>query len=82
MNASDPLIITAFDPSPVNLPIGSSVTWINNDAVLHTATSFDGSFDSGIIPPGGNFTHTFSKMGYYTYYCRLHPNMNGIIAIG
>lgn len=82
VNASDPLTISAFNPSPVNLPVGSSVTWINNDAVLHTVTSFDGSFDSGIIPPGGKFTQTFSEMGYYTYYCRLHPNMNGVIAIG
>ena len=82
VNASDPLTISAFNPSPVNLPVGSSVTWINNDAVLHTVTSFDSSFDSGIIPPGGKFTHTFSEMGYYTYYCRLHPNMNGVIAIG
>ena len=82
MYASDPLTITPYDPSPINLPIGSTVTWINNDAVLHTVTSFAGSFDSGIIPPGEKFTYTFSEMGYYTYYCRLHPNMNGVIAIG
>ena len=80
--ASDPLTKMPFDPSPVNLPIGSTVMWINNDAVLHTVTSFTNSFDSGIIPPKGNFNYTFYETGYYNYYCRLHPNMNGVIAIG
>jgi plastocyanin len=37
----------------------------------------DGSFDSGIINPGGSFPFVFDKAGEYPYYCTIHPFLTG-----
>jgi plastocyanin len=79
--ASNPNTNIPFFPSPVNLPLGSTVKWINNDTSLHTVTSFNNAFDSPILSTNQQFNHTFFNVGYYSYYCRLHPFMNGVIAI-
>src|SRR3981189_1292886 len=47
------LTTTAFAPNPVTVSRGTSVTWVNNDSVTHTATSNDSTtFNSGTIAPG------------------------------
>lgn len=37
-------------------------------------------FDSGVLPGGATFTHTFTAEGTFDYVCRLHP-MNGTIRV-
>ena len=80
--SSDPGTPSPYYPSPVSLVIGSTVKWTNNDAVYHTVTSSTGSFDSGLIGPNGTWERTFPAAGYYSYYCKLHPYMNGVITVG
>jgi|GEM_PF-774921 len=73
-----------FYPSPINLPLanlGVTVSWTNNDNVLHTVKSSNGLFDSGILAPTESFQWTFFNRGYYSYYCALHPYMTGILTI-
>ena len=71
----------AFDPASLTIPVGSTVAWTNGDAVPHTATALDGSFDSDIFDPGATFSHTFSEPGTFDYRCNLHPQMTGIVVV-
>ena len=71
----------AFNPNPITIAHGSSVTWMNNDTITHTSTSDNGMWNSGGIAPGGSFTTTFATAGTFTYHCSLHPNMVGTVTV-
>ncbi|MFC1932835.1 tyrosine-type recombinase/integrase [Chloroflexota bacterium] len=45
----------AFNPATLNVPIGTTVLWYNNDTVTHTVTARDNLFDSGNLAPGDTF---------------------------
>lgn len=66
-----------FNPSLVQTSSAATITWTNADAVPHTITADDGSFDSGIISSGGTFTTTFAESGTYAYYCQIHGGPGG-----
>ena len=66
--------LQAYEPNPINIKVGDTVTWTNDHRESHTVTSSSG-FDSGIIEPGQSFSHTFEKTGTFQYYCELHPSM-------
>ena len=83
---SSTLTTDAYQPNPVQVSVGSTVTWTNNDAQPHTATSGenatpDGRFDSSIMAPSATFDHTFTEAGEYPYFCLLHPNMVGTVSV-
>jgi plastocyanin len=72
----------AFSPNPIQVSVGSTVTWTNNDSVIHTVNSGtspteSGLFTSPIINPGDTFEYTFTEAGEVPYFCLLHPNMVG-----
>ena len=80
------LTTDAFQPNPVQVSVGNTVTWTNNDAQPHTATSGenatpDGRFDSSIMAPAATFDFTFTEAGEYPYFCLLHPNMVGTVSV-
>jgi len=85
MNTNNPNTVSiknmAFSPASVNVTTGTTVTWVNNDAIAHTVTADNGSFDSGNIAPGNSFTHTFSSAGTVSYHCSIHPMMTGSVAV-
>jgi len=72
-----------FEPSNITIVIGvnNTVVWKNEDSDAHTATSDTPEFDSGMIPPGGIFTHTFLRAGTYPYHCDPHPWMTGVVIV-
>jgi plastocyanin len=70
-----------FDPAEVQVPVGGSVVWTNNDAQQHTATS-SGNFDAGAIQPGTSATVQFTTAGSFTYICSFHPFMMGTVVVG
>jgi len=76
-----------YDPSPANVAVGTTVTWVNDDATLHTAVSGtpdsgpSGEFDSSYLAKGKTFQHTFDKAGTFDYYCTLHPFMVGQVVV-
>ena len=41
--AADPSTSEPYNPSPVNIPLGTTVNWVNNDSVPHTVTEGTGS---------------------------------------
>jgi nitrite reductase (NO-forming) len=86
--SSSPSISKPYDPSPLTVNAGTSVTWTNNDSTIHTVTSGlpeQGSigtlFDSSLINPGKTFTHIFDKTGTFDYSCTLHPFMRGQVIV-
>ena len=70
----------AFAPTALKVHVGDTVTWSNNDAVGHTATSA-GAFDTGTIASGSTASVTMAKAGTFTYHCSIHPSMTGTIVV-
>jgi plastocyanin len=72
----------AYDPDPVEVPVGGAVTWTNQDTAPHTATAEDRAvLQSGRLNQGQSFTQTFGTAGTYEYFCEFHANMNGTIVV-
>lgn len=69
-----------FSPRVATVRRGDTVTWINRDIVEHTATANDGAFDV-LTPKGKPARWRASKVGELVYYCRLHPNMTGVLRV-
>ncbi|CAG0998183.1 MAG: plastocyanin/azurin family copper binding protein [Candidatus Methanoperedens nitroreducens] len=64
-----------FVPATAEVPVGTTVTWINDDNVPHTVTSVSGSFDSGSIDAGKTYSYKFNQAGTFEYSCTIHPTM-------
>src|ERR1044072_88154 len=86
--SSSPTISKPYDPSPLTVKAGTSVTWTNKDSSIHTVTSglpekgdVGTLFDSSLISPGNTFLHVFDKQGTFDYSCTLHPFMHGQIIV-
>lgn len=71
----------AFSPATVTVPVGTTVTWINNDSATHTVTAQERQFDSGDLSRGASFSYTFSQSGTFNYYCAIHPRMTGKVIV-
>jgi plastocyanin len=72
---------SVFSPANLQININATVTWINDDNMVHTVTSANGTFNSGDIAPGTKFTYTFTNTGTYNYHCAYHPDMIGAIIV-
>lgn len=71
----------AYAPNPVNISVGDSVTWMNNDTTAHTSTSDAAGWDSAVVAPGGRFSFTFQSAGTFPYHCTIHPGMVGSVVV-
>ena len=69
------------------VPVGTMVTWTNDDAVQHTTTSgangqFDGrGWNSPLLGTGSTFSYRFDEAGAFRYTCRLHPSLSGTVTV-
>lgn len=71
----------AYAPNELTIGVGETVTFTNLDAVGHTATSTDGSWDTGLLDQDESATITFTAAGTYDYLCTPHPSMTGRIVV-
>jgi plastocyanin len=85
----------AYSPDSINIRLGDTVKWINDDTQFRTVTSGAGlsdsikgnEFNSGLSAPnvltrnGKTFTRTFMQSGEYPYFCQLHPTMVGKVVV-
>jgi len=80
-----------FAPSNITISQGQPVQWTNMGSP-HTVTSNPGTlgcsptsteaFDSGTLPGGGIFTHTFTTPGTFAYHCEIHGcTMAGTVTV-
>ena len=91
VSGSSTLTTDAFSPNPIQVSVGTTVTWTNNDSQPHTVTSGsngqpDNKFNSSpnftpLLNPGQTFSFTFTEAGEYPYFCLLHPNMVGTVNV-
>lgn len=72
---------SAFSPNSLTVPVNTTITWTNKDAMTHTVTSTTAAFDSGNINSGGVYSHTFTTSGSYAYKCSIHPSMTATIVV-
>ena len=71
----------AYIPSRIEIPVGTTVQWKNNDPLIHTVTATDGGFSSPQFGLDGTYRHTFTRPGTYSYFCTLHPNMKATVVV-
>ncbi|MDR3606388.1 MAG: hypothetical protein P4M08_03295 [Oligoflexia bacterium] len=74
----------AYGANPLEIVAGSTVTWVNGDAMSHTATANGGNFDTGVIGPGKSVTSPpLTTPGNIPYYCRIHgqASMSGALTV-
>jgi len=67
-----------FLPASLDVAVGDTITWINMDVMPHTATAGDGSWDSGLMEEGDEYSLEIED-GTSTggYVCNYHPTMMG-----
>ena len=67
-----------FMPTTASAPLGSTVVWVNADDTPHHVVADDGSFDTGVVAPGGKSVPIVMQTdagGYY--HCAIHPTEVG-----
>ena len=87
--SGDPKKPFHYLPSEWTVTVGDTIQWSNFDTITHTVTSGsfqggpDGLFNSGLLEGGEIFRYqvTEEDIGQLSYYCTLHPWMNGIITV-
>ena len=74
----------AFNPTPLTVPVGTTVVWTNQDTAPHTVSSDPGSaftFDTGTLQKGQTGKVTFTQAGSFAYHCNIHPNMHAMVVV-
>jgi plastocyanin len=78
----------AFSPARIQVVLGTTVTWTNQDDVPHTVTlspvviSSSDNWESGLLYPGQSFSYTFTSRGPFQYHCQEHPfSMSGTVIV-
>lgn len=74
----------AYSPKSATVKAGSKVTWLNDEATLHTVVS--DTFDSRTekkdgFNKGERYSHLFTAPGIYKIRCTLHPFMTGTVTV-
>lgn len=71
-----------FAPDPIEVAVGGSITWTNEDSTAHTASVAGGGPDTGAIRGGESATLSFDQPGTFDYVCQFHPgSMTGTIVV-
>jgi len=71
----------SFTVKEVDVAVGGSVVFDNQDGQAHTATADDGSFDTGHIDGGTKKSVTFAKAGTFAFHCSIHPSMKATVVV-
>ena len=87
-----------YTPEKATIKVGDTVKWVNNGETVHSVSTSAANaqnpkdtsmpkgataFDSGFIPPGGDYSYTFTVPGTYRYFCLPHEKagMVGMIVV-
>ncbi|HEY3056069.1 MAG TPA: hypothetical protein VGK31_09090 [Thermoanaerobaculia bacterium] len=70
-------------PHIVAIPVGSTVTFPNDDPISHNLFSLSSanSFDLGLYRRGAGKSQKFDTPGIVNVYCNVHPNMSAVIHV-
>ena len=73
-----------FGPTEVTVPVGGTVSFVNNDAFGHTVTAKADqavSFASDELGQADTFDVTFEEAGTFAYFCEIHPTMRATVVV-
>ena len=76
-----------FSPMRIQVVLGATVTWTNQDTVAHNVTltpvvmSSSNTWESGLLSPGQSFSYTFTSQGTFQYHCQEDPGMAGVVIV-
>lgn len=73
-----------FMPHVLPVLVGTTVDFLNSDSVLHNVFSPDACADRmnlGTWPQGQVKSYTFKKECFATVLCKVHPEMEGYVAV-
>lgn len=78
-----------FDPDPLEVPVGTVITFVNDDKIDHTVTAGTREaptpeiFDGQLPEQGATFELVLDEPGTYEYFCEIHPGpgMTGTITV-
>jgi plastocyanin len=72
-----------FDPLVIEIPAGTTLTWVNDDNFTHNVQFTGGlQWTSPAVRPGESTSYTFDVPGTYDYLCVFHShNMRGQIVV-
>ena len=70
-----------FSPTPLTVPKGATVTWVNQDDIPHSIVCPALAFHSYPMDTDGRASFLFDKPGKYDYACGLHPFMRGQVIV-
>ncbi len=78
-----------FRPQVLEIEAGTTVTWTNEDEILHTVTAGtpddpdESTFDGQLDDAGASFSFSFDESGTVEYFCSRHPTaMTGAVLVG
>lgn len=69
-----------FRPNHATVPIGTTVTYRNDDQYPHDV-AFTGGPKSSALDGGGTYQRTFDEAGTFDYECTIHPGMVGRVTV-
>jgi plastocyanin len=72
-----------FSPAVIEVPVGTPLTWVNEDDAPHTVTGSDrdSPLKSSALDTDDHYAVVMSKPGTYHYFCSLHPHMTGTVVV-
>jgi amicyanin len=70
-----------FIPSEITVVPGTTVTWVNKEAMPHIVVDMNKEFRSKTLAKDNSFSFTFATAGDYDYLCSIHPNMKGKVIV-
>ncbi len=88
------MVGNSYWPKRAEVPVGSTVTWVNEDVFDMLEGELTGKHDVVVVRSDGNesfrselldhaetFSTTFTEPGEYEYICSIHPYMRGKITV-
>lgn len=70
-----------FIPHVIPVVTGTTVRFLNSDAVAHNVFSPEGKYNLGTWPMGQHRDHVFDKPGVFTQLCQVHPEMEAFVVV-
>jgi len=73
----------SFTPRLLAVPVGSTVSFPNNDVIFHNVFSLSrpNPFDLGLYRDGQSKDRTFTAAAVYRVFCNIHPQMSATILV-
>ena len=73
---------STFSPASLTIVAGSTVTWMNDDNLIHAVITADTSINTGdIAPASSSLAIKFNTVRTYNYYDAHNSNMTGTLTV-